>query len=369
MNKKIVIVGAGIAGANAATSLAGKYDVTLIGRESYPPYYRMRLEEIIAGKEASAIFIHPEAWYSEKNINLVYGEASKIDVEGKKVLLSDGREFDYDELIIATGSDAVKLPFADGYTLRTIEDAKAIREAILSSGEPVSIIGGGLLGLELADTIREAFARPVRVFETSKYILPLQLDQESAEYVSSVMAEKGIEILTDIKIEGEKDGKLLASDGREFEKGILIYSVGSRPAKRIAEESGLRCNRGIEVEDNLISEDSIYVTGDAAELNGRCFSLAMYAREMAIFAAKCIEGELSSYTPSDSSTMLKVSGIDVASFGLIDGEKILIEKDGRRVTLIHKDGILIGVVLINAKPMMMKAKTAIGKPLDISLFE
>lgn len=369
MDKKIVIIGAGIAGSNAATALAGKYDVTLIGRESYPPYYRMRLEEIIAGKDESAIFIRPESWYQEKNISLVCGEAVKIDRESKKVYLADGNSYEYDYLIIATGSDAIKLPFADGYTLRTIEDAKKIREAISSSELPVSIIGGGLLGLELADTIKEAFGRPVRVFEASKHILPLQLDSESSELLKAAMAEKGIEIVTDIKIEAEKDGKLIASDKREFDKGILIYSIGSKPAKRVAEDSGIKCDRGILVEDNLQAQEGIYAVGDACELKDRCFALAMYAREMGMFAAKSISGEVASYSPSDSSTMLKVSGIDVASFGSIDGEKLVLEKNGGRITLIHRDGILIGAVLINAKAMMMKAKGAINKALDVSIFE
>lgn len=369
MNKNVVIIGAGIAGANAATTLAGKNSVTLIGRESYPPYYRMRLEEVISGKDESTIFIHPESWYAEKGISLVYGEAAKIDRDGKKVHLADGREFDYDELIIATGSDAVSLPFAEGYTLRTIDDAKKIRAAILSSDAPISIIGGGLLGLELADTIKTAFDRPVTVFETSEFILPLQLDRDSAVYLKEAMAERGIKIVTGIKMVAERDGKLLASDGSEFEKGILIYSVGSRPAKAIAENSGVKCNRGILVGNNLSSCDGIYAVGDVSELDGKCFALAMYAREMGIFAAKSIDGDSSLYSPSEPSTILKVSGIDVASFGILDGEKTLVEKDGRRVTLVHSNGILKGVILINAKPMMMKARGAIGKPLDVSLFE
>ena len=370
MSEKVVIIGAGIAGANAASSLAGKYDVSLINGENYPPYYRMRLEEVIAGKNEETIFIHPEAWYREKGIKLIYSKADSIDRDEKKVILSDGSSIEYDKLIISTGSDAISLPFADGLTLRTIDDAKKIRSVLLESSSPVSIIGGGLLGLELADTIATSFSLPVTVFESATYILSQQLDPESSEFLKSAMEKKGISIRTGIKLSSYESGYLIDSNNNKYEAGTIIYSVGSRPSKAIALKSGLEVSRGVTVDDSLLTSDKdIYAVGDVSELSGRCFALAMYAREMGIYASKSIEGNHESYIPSESSTILKVGGIDVSSFGSIDGNATVIEKEGSRITLFEKDGILNGVVLIGAKAMMMKAKNAISKSFDPSIFE
>ena len=163
---------------------------------------------------------------------------------------------------------------------------------------------------------------------------------------------------------------MIDCEGRSYEAGTIIFSVGSSPSKSLGEVSGLACAKGIIVNEDLVtSDDDIYALGDCAERDGRCSSLAMYAREMGLYAAKSINGEGLPYRPSQSSTILKVGGIDVASFGAIDGEARRHDKGLARITAFVKDGVVAGVVLINAKAYMMKAKNAIGKEYTEALFE
>ena len=134
------------------------------------------------------------------------------------------------------------------------------------------------------------------------------------------------------------------------------------PGKEIAEKAGIKTNKGIIVDEYLrTSSSDIYAAGDAAELDGRLFGLAMHAREMGSAAAFYILGKGKPYIPSEPSALLKIGGIDVVSLGRIGGESDVITDDGdRRVTIFTDDGIVTGAILINDKASMARIKALIG---------
>ena len=371
MNGRIVIVGGGIAGVQAAFSLAGSWEVSLVLGEDFLPYYRMRIEEIIAGTAPESLYIHPAGWYEEKGIRLCHSKASSIDRDKHSVKLEDGSVLPYDKLILATGSNAFVFPLEGNrrtvFSLRSAADAIAIRKA-LDGAESFTVIGGGLLGLELAHSIAAGFNIAVNVIESAEHILPRQLDKDSALLLQKKLEEDGVHIYAGAKAVSADDHTLRLSDGTDVPSDILCFSAGVRAECSLASQAGLRTDKGIIVDAHLRTSDpDIFAIGDAAELDGRTFGLAMHAREMGSKAASIIGGDTSPYVPSEPSAMLKVAGIDVASFGRITDESdVIIDSDASRCTIFTENGIVRGAVLINSKALMMKVKNAIGKPFSES---
>lgn len=371
MNGRIVIVGGGIAGVQAASSLAGSWEVSLVLGEDFLPYYRMRIEEIIAGTAPESLYIHPAGWYEEKGIRLCHSKASSIDRDKHSVKLEDGSVLPYDKLILATGSNAFVFPLEGNrrtvFSLRSAADAIAIRKA-LDGAESFTVIGGGLLGLELAHSIAAGFSIAVNVIESAEHILPRQLDKDSALLLQKKLEEDGVHIYAGAKAVSADDHILRLSDGTDVPSDILCFSAGVRAECSLASQAGLRTDKGIIVDAHLRTSDpDIFAIGDAAELDGRTFGLAMHAREMGSKAASIIGGDTSPYVPSEPSAMLKVAGIDVASFGRITDESdVIIDSDASRCTIFTENGIVRGAVLINSKALMMKVKNAIGKPFSES---
>ncbi len=371
MNGRIVIVGGGIAGVQAASSLAGSWEVSLVLGEDFLPYYRMRIEEIIAGMAPESLYIHPAGWYEEKGIRLCHSKASSIDRDKHSVKLEDGSVLPYDKLILATGSNAFVFPLEGNrrtvFSLRSAADAIAIRKALDGAGS-FTVIGGGLLGLELAHSIAEGFSIIVNVIESAEHILPRQLDKDSALLLQKKLEEDGVHIYAGAKAVSADDHTLRLSDGTDVPSDVLCFSAGVRAECSLASLAGLSTDKGIIVDAHLRTSDpDIFAIGDAAELDGRTFGLAMHAREMGSKAASIIGGDTSPYVPSEPSAMLKVAGIDVASFGRITDESdVIIDSDASRCTIFTENGIVRGAVLINSKALMMKVKNAIGKPFSES---
>ena len=366
--KKAVVIGGGIAGVQAASRLSGM-DVTLITEEEYLPYYRMRIGEILRGSDPSSLLIHPAEWYEETGIKILRGAVSEIDTAEKNVHVSAPDSSDlripYDSLIIATGSRARTLSLPGGrkesHVLRTLSDALSLREALLSA-DSFAVIGGGLLGLELAAEAAESFHIPVSVIECADHLLPRQFDAASSEVIEKALNAKGVEVITSGNAESTDDDFIYLSGGRKVSASVLAFSAGVCPAKEIAESAGIKTGRGIIVDRHLrTSAPDVYAAGDAAELDGKTFGLAVHAREMGSTAAMSVMGCGEDYIPSEPSALLKIAGMDVASFGVPEGDARVESGGERRRTIFVKDGIVRGAVLINDKAFMASAKAMIGK--------
>lgn len=360
-----VIIGGGIAGVQAASILCQEQKTAIITDEEYLPYYRMRIEEIISGRGPEELYMHPLSWYEERGIEIIHSRAESIDKEGRAVSLADGSVMHYSSLLLATGSNARIFPLPGRqdriFTLRRATDAEAIGKA-LSSAKSFTVIGGGLLGLELASGVADHLHIPVSVIETAEYILPRQLDKPSASLLMEKLMEKGVSVITSASADHADGEYLYLKDGRKIPSSVICFSIGVNPGKEIAEKAGIKTNKGIIVDEYLrTSSSDIYAAGDAAELDGRLFGLAMHAREMGSAAAFYILGKGKPYIPSEPSALLKIGGIDVVSLGRIGGESDVITDDGdRRVTIFTDDGIVTGAILINDKASMARIKALIG---------
>lgn len=372
---KIIIIGAGIGGVQAATSLRDAFpdaSILLAGREKSLPYYRPRLGEILLGGKEETILIHDKAWYESKRIDLRLGlSATSIDKIGQRVSFSDGSEMAYDYLVLAIGSDANTLPLErkNAYTFRTLEDAKMLHRLFLSHPDAsVAVIGGGLLGLENAAQIAQLVKGKVQVLETAPYLLPRQINRAAAQVLEAYLSAKGIEIIVDAHVEKADDTHLYLEGGRVLESDIVIESVGVHTDCALAKGAGLETHRGIMVDASLRTEDAhIFAIGDATELSGRCFGQMQYAMEMGMFVAKALKDGASDYVPGGCSAALKVAGFDLVSMGTIGGEgATCLEKKGNSSyeALFVREGILEGVILAGSKAHFSLARKMLGKAYD-----
>jgi nitrite reductase (NADH) large subunit len=366
MSEPLVIVGNGMAATRLvdeiSTRAPGRYAIAVVGDEPSLAYNRVLLSSLLAREvEERDIELKPWAWWQRRGVTLVTGRrATEIDTRTRTVRLRGGTRLPFSKLVLATGSEAVRLPLpgADLSGVLTFRD-RADVAAILERSRPgtrVVVIGGGLLGLEAAYGLRKTGAH-VTVIHLMDRLMERQLDAPAAEMLKSALEAAGIEIILNAEssaIQGRsKAGGLRLKDGRNIDADMIVMAVGIRPNAGLARVAELNVNRGILVDDCLeSSEPGIYAIGECAEHRGVCYGLVEPAYEQARALADHLCGGRASYSGSLLFTNLKVSGVSVFSAGDFAGgpdcETIVLKDPGRRAyrKLVIKDDRLAGAVLV-----------------------
>ncbi len=366
MSEQLVIVGNGMATARFADELTkcapGRYAIAVVGEEPALAYNRVLLSSLLAGDVAERdIELRSRDWWESKGVTLVYGRrATHVDARARQVHLEGGARLDFSKLVLATGSEPIRLPlpgaeFSGVLTFRDLNDV----EAILARGGPnkrAVVIGGGLLGLEAAYGLAKAGAS-VTVVHLMDRLMERQLDARSGAMLKCALETRGIEVLLEAQstaIEGrEKAEGLRLSDGRVLPADLIVMAAGIRPRTELARMAELEVKRGIVVDDHMqTSAPGIYALGECAEHRGLCYGLVEPAYEQARVLAQHLAGAPWAYEGSPLATNLKVSGVDVFSAGdFLDApgsEPILLTDPEHGVyrKLIVKDGHLAGAVLL-----------------------
>ena len=274
-----VIVGGGLAGAKAAEALRTEgFDgrVVLIGDETERPYDRPPLsKDYLQGKsEKEKIYVHPEGWYDDHDVELRLNcPATLIDVAAHQLTVQSGEHFDYDKLLLTTGSSPRRLKVPgndlDGVLyLRRVADCEAIKAAF-TTAKRVAIIGAGWIGLETAAAARAAGVEAT-VLETAELPLVRVLGPEVAEIFLNlhtrhgVTMRMGVEVAEITGVDHRTSGVRLA-DGDEIDADVVIVGVGITPNTELAEAAGLTIDNGIVVNEHLRSSDpDIFAAGDVA---------------------------------------------------------------------------------------------------------
>ena len=366
MSESLVVVGNGMAAARLVEELTartpGKYAIAVIGEEPVLAYNRVLLSSLLAGDVAEGdIELKSSQWWKSKGVTLVYGRSAiGIDASARQVCLEGGASLSYSKLVLATGSEPIRLPLPGAelsgvHTFRNVSDVSAI---IAHAGprRRTLVIGGGLLGLEAAYGLSKAGAQ-VTVVHLMSRLMERQLDERAASMLNSELEALGIEVLLDAEsaaIEGsDRVEALRLADGRVLPADLIVMAAGIRPRTELASAGGLAVGRGILVDDHMqTSAPAVYALGECAEHRGVCYGLVEPAYEQARTLATHLSGMPSAYEGSLLSTNLKVSGIDVFSAGDFLGapgtEPILFIDDEQGVyrKLIVKDGRLSGAVLL-----------------------
>ncbi len=366
LREKLVVIGNGMAGCRAVEEILardpGRYSVTIFGAEPRVNYNRIMLSPVLAGEKSfDEIVLNTAEWYADNGIELVAGDpVDHIDRERSVVVARSGRVEPYDRLLIATGSDPFIIPVPGRdlpgvVTFRDLDDVEKMLAAAGGGGNAV-VIGGGLLGLEAAHGL-SLRGMQVTVVHLMPTLMERQLDEAAGWLLKTELERRGQTILTGADTEEilERDGHVCGvrlKDGREIPADIVVMAVGIRPSTRLAKTAGLECERGILVDDHMVTSDpAILAVGECVEHRGQCYGLVAPLWEMCRALADHLTGQPSGYTGSVTSTKLKVSGIDVFSAGDFiggdDHEDIVMRDAARGVykRVILKDDRVVGAVL------------------------
>jgi ferredoxin-nitrite reductase len=381
--RRIVVVGGGIAGhvaAEAARAADPEARVTILSDEA-AFYNRLNLTRFLAREiERDALFDYPPAWYEEKAVELQVGTAIGLDPVQKALLLAEGREVGYDALVLAHGSSAAAPPFyreglAGLRVLRTLADAEAVAAAA-KDGTRVVVVGGGVLGLEAAYGARLRGAL-VRVLEFMPRLMPRQLDVAAAGRLADALRSAGIEVETgsavaEIAGTGRADGVRLA-DGRAFPADLVVVSTGIRPNVEWVKRSGLRCGRGIVVDDRMkTSAPDVFAAGDVCEWRGQVAGLWANAVDQARVAGAGAAGGMAFYEGTLPVTVLKCLPLAVASIGEIveDGGDITstVIEDAQRGSykkVVFRAGVPVGALLVGTSAGLGELRKLVAGGQDL----
>ncbi|MBS0476181.1 MAG: NAD(P)/FAD-dependent oxidoreductase, partial [Proteobacteria bacterium] len=328
--ERLVVIGNGMAGCRAVEEVLardpGRFAVTIFGAEPRVNYNRIMLSPVLAGEKVfEDIVINDAAWYADNAITLIAGDpVVSIDRKTQTVVAKSGRIEPYDRLLIATGSDPFIIP-VPGHdlpgvvTFRDLDDVDKMLAAAKAGGSAV-VIGGGLLGLEAAHGL-SLRGMQVTVVHLMPTLMERQLDEAAGYLLKTELERRGQTIVTggDTAAIIEKDGHVAAvrlKDGREYPADIVVMAVGIRPATGLAKAAGIEVERGVLVDDHMVTSDpAVMAVGECVQHRGTCYGLVAPLWEMCRALADHVTGASTGYEGSVTSTKLKVSGIDLFSAG------------------------------------------------------
>jgi nitrite reductase (NADH) large subunit len=345
---RLVVIGNGMAAVRAVEELwelaPQAYDITVFGAESHGGYNRVLLSPLLAGdKRIQDIVTHPPEWYDERGFTLYRSEpVTHIDRVRRCVRSRGGREVSYDRLLIATGSLPILLPVPGSglqgvITFRDLQDVDAMLAAGRGRRHAV-VIGGGLLGLEAASGLLRRSLN-VTVVHIHRHLMERELDAPAAELLRGELERRGMKFRMSAetsRLYGETHVTGIGlADGSELPADLVVMAVGVRPNIELARAAGLPCDRGLLVDDTMLTNDPvIYAIGECVQHRGKTFGLVAPLLEQArVCATYLAERGSRGYCGSPPSTQLKVTGIDVFSAGHCDarpGSESLVLRDPKR---------------------------------------
>lgn len=362
---RVVIIGAGQAGARAAEALrsAGhRGSITLIGEEEFLPYERPQLSKsILLDTQPNPAFIRtPKDW---ADLDVTLSTSSRVvaaDIDKRQIGLADGRELGFDRLLFATGTRARRLRELEDaglpvFYLRCMNDALALRQA-LQPGRNVALVGGGVIGLEVAAA---AIARGcnVVILEKASCVLPQIGSQALSQYAKDLHATKGVNIVCGASIKRANAHGIELEDGSVFPADLVLIGVGVESSADLARAIGLQVGHGIKVTATGVSAiDGIYAAGDVAEQWSRCHDRWMRvenwanAQNQAIATAKNMAGQETMY---DAPPWFWSDQYDanIQIVGHPGGGEEIARGDvatGRFTTVSVRDGEVVGGIAVNS---------------------
>ncbi|SHG11209.1 ferredoxin-nitrate reductase [Fodinibius roseus] len=385
---KVIVVGAGAGGfqfVNSYREYNAEDEVEVFSKEYDWFYNRVMLPDYISGESD---WMKLKKMKSDKlvELDILMHEGisvERIDPEKQLITDSNGEDHSYDKLVLATGSRAnfpKGIPRLPGvFTIRHRSDAEDLIEYTNKAGHVV-IVGGGLLGLEMAAALQKVDISVTLVHRNPR-LMERQLDPTASELLYEHIRDCGINVIFNDEIEhlSERDDGIHASlkSGKFLDCKAVVYAIGTRPNIGLAKEAGLECKRGVVVNEHLQTSDPhIYAIGEIAEYRGSMNGITAAAEEQADIVASYISGDLSStYSGTVSMNILKFPDLELCSLGMTeipDGgseyEKIvLVDKSERfyKKCIVCQDR-LVGAILMGDKTEFNEFRRLMDERMELS---
>ena len=360
--KRLVVIGNGMAACRLLEELThlapDLYQITVVGEEPFAGYNRVMLSPLLCGgTDEKTITTYPHQWYRERSIRLITGSpVVEIHRHRRQVITAAGHVLEYDRLLLATGAAPRQLP-VDGVALKGVmsfRDLHDVRTLLSLPAARIVLVGGGFLGLEAADALVKQ-GHDVTLVHSRGHLLNQQLDETAGHRLQQDLEARGLKFAMQARtqsIEDNGQGAVAAvhlADGQRLPADYVVQAVGIVPRAELAARAGLTVNQGIRVDDTLQTFDpAIYAIGECVEHRQRTFGLVAPLYEQAsVCASHLAELGHRRYLYAESATRLKISGIDLVSFGDFSGEgdtlQLALPGGYRRLQI--RDNRIIGMVL------------------------
>lgn len=335
---EVVVVGAGMVAHRFVESLLSRGDdswrITVIGDENRHPYDRVGLTGYFSGTTPEDLTLDRSV-FDDRRVELLAGDAvTQINRQRRTVTTRARRQLSYDTLVLATGSYAARVA-VDGselpgcFVYRTLDDVQALRRFVQHRsgqlGRPLrgAVIGGGLLGLEAAGALQNLDVE-CTVVQSSDRLMSAQLDFAGGSMLRRLIESRGISVRTQARttrLDPDDSGNVTAlefQDGSFHRADVVVFTVGVRPRDELARDAALDVHPrgGVLIDERCATTDPhILAIGEVANFDGKSVGLVAPGYAMAEVAATRLLGEDATFPGYDESAKLKLSGVDVASFG------------------------------------------------------
>ncbi|MFV5695493.1 molybdopterin-dependent oxidoreductase [Flavobacterium sp. LB3P122] len=394
--EKIAVVGAGAAAFRFIQNyreINTSDEIIVFSNEENPFYNRVLLPEYVTAELSweQLLKIKDEA-LSKLNITLKSGVSiDNINTKENIILDSDGIAHSFDSLILATGSrpfipENAQLHLPGRFTIRKKEDADRLKNYLnntnlVAEKQHVVIVGGGLLGLELAAALKHKKVK-ITIIQRASRLMERQLDRISSKLLAEEVQLRDIQIYFDNEVstvfetENPNELEIALKSGRIITANAIVYTIGTIPNIELAKESGISCGRGVKVNQYLQSSNpNIFAIGEIAEFNNQLFGITSAAEEQADVLANFMAGDVSSfYKGSVLMNILKLEDINLCSIGEVEipdndaYEEIVFADLGKRYykKCIVKNDLLVGAILMGDKNEFAEFKTMIESKIELS---
>ncbi|HEY3001974.1 MAG TPA: nitrite reductase large subunit NirB [Kribbellaceae bacterium] len=400
--KHVVVVGGGMVAHRLVEALRSRdtentWRVTVLAEEPRLPYDRVALTTYFSGRDPQDLALgEPELW-DDPGVTLRKGVvATGIDPVRRTVSTSRGETIGYDELVLATGSYPFVPPVKGSdltgcFVYRTVDDVAALRtyvEELRTRKSAVRgvVVGGGLLGLEAAGALR-ALGADTTVVEFAPRLMPLQVDEGGGAALRRLIEDLDVQVSTAAqvtKVKAAPGGAVRAvsvADADDIATDVVVFAAGVRPRDELVRnlgdgaDAGLRLGErgGVVVDEGCrTGADGIWAIGEVACIEGRVWGLVAPGYAMAEVVADRLLGGAATFPGADSSTKLKLLGVDVASFGdafgATEGALDIVYADPvagvyKKLVLSDDARTLLGGILVGDASAYAALRPMTGRPL------
>lgn len=343
--------------------------IVIYSEEPTPPYDRANLSKLLHTHANTPPLLNHQEWYGENGISLnLSKKVKRFDPEQKQLYFADGSTCTFHQLVLATGKRPL-IPDIEGtqhenvFTYRNWHDLLKI-QSYCQSGRKIAIIGGGLLGLEIAEALHKNHCN-ITIYEAANTLLCKNLSETAGNVLLQSLEKLGIHISLKRQIKRIESNSekltLMFQDLPPVEVDGIILATGAKPSDEIAKESGILVSPkgGILVNESLTTNhQNIFALGDCASFRHESYGFVQPAYEQADVLAARLCGKDQTYVPKGCDRRLNILGIEISTYGenLGDGDHLVHSVNGNFRSLVINQGKLIGATIIGK----WKQSTALG---------